>query len=420
MKSLDLSTSDVYWKNITCPHLQSLILTECTIQLNAEMHLPVLHHLYLDSLDSTSFHFQDIAMIIQFFKSPQLQYLDLSNNEISEMGNNLAQFFSNLTYLDLSHNKLTSISNLKHLVNIRTLILHGNAITIVSNAILSSLSRHPYKTILDLRNNQLVCDCSVEAFRTWVLTDNMVLLQHGDYQCYLQGSKQNISITEVNLDDCKSYLIQHISIGITFTIAALVVVVVVAVRYRWHIKYRFFLLVNRRNQQHFLVNDDDRIDDDEDGIPRYDAYVPYHIEDEDWVDEELLANIEKGEERFRLCLKTRDIRAGRPIFGELSLHIMLEAIKFLLYSTCRFVEDNWCYFELNMAHHRVMEEGRNVMILILLEEIPDNKMTLLLRQLFCRVQLLKWPDDEHGQYIFWRRLREELKRPVPLDRRFDI
>ncbi|XP_072039128.1 toll-like receptor 2 type-2 [Amphiura filiformis] len=192
------------------------------------------------------------------------------------------------------------------------------------------------------------------------------------------------------------------------------------VRYWWHFKYRFFLFFNRRrNQQHLIEDDGEQIDDDENGIPRYDAYVPYHIEDEDWVDGELLANIEEGEEPFRLCFKTRDIPAGRLIFNELSLHIQ-RSRKILAVLSPRFVEDNWCYFELNMAHHRVLEEGRNVMILIILEEIPNNKMTLLLRQLYCRVQCLKWPGDGHGQYLFWRRLREELKRPVPLDRRFNI
>ena len=147
--------------------------------------------------------------------------------------------------------------------------------------------------------------------------------------------------------------------------------------------------------------------------------MTYHGEDEEWVDEELVANIEEGEEPFRLCLRTRDIRAGRLIFNELSLHIQ-RSRKILVILSPRFVEDNWCYFELNMAHHRVLEENRNVMIFIILEEIPNNKLTLLLRQLFCRVQVIKWPGDGYGQRLFWRRLREELKRPVPLDRCFNI
>ena len=175
-------------------------------------------------------------------------------------------------------------------------------------------------------------------------------------------------------------------------------------------KYRNYLLNNNDNQNN---------DEDEGGLPLYDAYVTYHREDEDWIDGELVANIEEGEEPFRLCLRTRDIRAGRLIFNELSLRIQ-RSRKIIVILSPRFVEDNWCYFELNMAHHRVLEENPNVLIFIILEEIPNNKLTLLLRQLFCRVQVIKWPAGGYGQYLFWRRLREELKRPVPLDRRFNI
>ena len=226
-------------------------------------------------------------------------------------------------------------------------------------------------------------------------------------------------MTEIDLD-CESNMWVYISISIVCFVV-IVATTSLAVWYRWHIRYGFFLLFNRRRKyQNYLVNDDTADqDDDEGGLPRYDAYMTYHREDEDWVDEELVANIEEREDPFRLCLRMRDIRAGRLIFNELSLHIQ-RSRKILVILSPRFVEDNWCYFELNMAHHRVLEENRNVMIFIILEEIPNNKLTLLLRQLFCRVQVIKWPADEYGQNLFWRRLREELKRPVPLDRRFNL
>ncbi len=210
----------------------------------------------------------------------------------------------------------------------------------------------------------------------------------------------------------------YITIGVSCFIL-LVLATAIIVRYRWHIHYLRFIVFNRRPYENHLNVDDDDILDNEDGVPRYDAYVIYHIQDEDWVDAELLANIEEGEEPFRLCLKTRDIRAGRLIFNELSLHIQ-RSRKIIAILSPHFVEDNWCHFELNMSHHRVLEENPNVLIFILLDEFPQRRMTLLLRQLFCRVQCFRWPADGYGQYLFWQRLKEELKRPVPLDRRFQI
>ena len=56
-----------------------------------------------------------------------------------------------------------------------------------------------------------------------------------------------------------------------------------------------------------------------------------------------------------------------------------------------------------------------------LEEIPDAKKTLLLRQILCRNKtVLKWPHDNVGRDLFWQRLREELKMPVIINRRYEL
>ena len=405
-----------------CPSLKSLILTEGTVFYNerGEMHLPQLQELYLNRLSRLlSF---DITSVLTMFKAPKLQRLDLSENDITNINNELGKYLTNLTnlsYLDISYNKLVSVNNLHRLNNIVSLLIRGNVIKVVPKEMLRS--RHVNMSVLDISGNPFQCDCNLKAFKNWILTDTIVQMEttfEYDYKCFSPDSKKGFSITQINLD-CESHRLKYISTSVAFAIVILILAIMM-VRYRWHIKYKLFLWLNRRrDQQYYLMNDNERIDDDEGGVPRYDAYVPYHIDDEDWVDGELLANIEEGEEPFRLCLRRRDIRAGRPIFSELSLHIQ-RSRKILVILSPRFVEDNWCYFELNMAHHRVLEENRNVMIIIILEEVPDNKMTLLLRQLFCRVQYLKWPADGRGQYLFWRCLREELKRPVPLDRRFNI
>ena len=406
-----------------CPSLKSLDASgNWFYDGKFEVYAPCLETLLLNSITSSTSNVMDVP---QSFRSHQLKYLSFSGNKISFISEQDAAFFHNLTFLDLSDNMLTSINSLQYFRNLQKLYVHNNQIGTVPKSILSK-SKLPYLQELNLNQNQLVCDCSIEPLAKWLQTDKVVYLQSyrkgydGNYCCAFPESRRGQSITEINLD-CESHMWLYISIGITCFVV-LVVTASLAVWYRWHIRYHLFLLFNRtRNYQNYLVNDDDadQDDDDEEGLPRHDAYVTYHREDEDWVDEELVANIEEGEEPFRLCLRTRDIRAGRLIFNELSLRIQ-RSRKILVILSPRFVEDNWCYFELNMAHHRVLEENPNVMIFIILEEIPNNKLTLLLRQLFCRVQVIKWPADGYGQNLFWRRLREELKRPVPLDRRFNL
>ncbi|XP_072047159.1 toll-like receptor 2 type-2 [Amphiura filiformis] len=219
----------------------------------------------------------------------------------------------------------------------------------------------------------------------------MAHLHMGPYTCFYPDSEKDYSITQVNLD-CALHLWKYILIAIACTIVLISGILIV--RYWWHIKYKFFLLFNRRrNQQHHLIENAERIDDDENGPPRYDAYVPYHEESaDDWVHGELLPNIEQGEEPFRLFLRCRDMRIGRTKLDEIFLH-MQRSRKVLLILSPHFFEDNWCIKELEMAHYRVLEENRYVMIFIILEEIPNNKKTLLFRQLLCKVQCLKWPGD---------------------------
>ncbi|XP_072048543.1 uncharacterized protein [Amphiura filiformis] len=414
----------------TCRKLVALHLDESTLDLTeAEINVPQLQILHMAQVrlydqQLAINYVRNITRVLKLFKSHNLQILDLSSNDISTIDKEDAMLMRNLTELDLSNNQLTSLGNLHNLKYMQTLFLSGNKLRDVIESFLSK-SSHPRLQSVNLNNNPLVCDCSIVALRNWLLTDKQVFLygysaEDANYCCSSPDSKQGFSITEIALE-CKPKLWMYISIGIACFIVVVITTIIV-VRYRWHIQYIRFLLFNRRPYQNNLINNGDDVlgdDEDEDGVPRYDAYVIYHVQDEDWVDGELLANIEEGEEPFRLCLKTRDIRAGRLILNELSLHIQ-RSRKIIAILSPHFVDDNWCHFELNMAHRRLLEENPNVLIFILLEELPQRRLTLLLRQLFCRVLCLKWPGDGYGQYLFWQRLREELKRPVPLDRRFQI
>ncbi|XP_072019719.1 toll-like receptor 6 [Amphiura filiformis] len=367
--------------------------------------------------------------VLQNFNAPKLRHLELSFNQISVITKEDASFLRNLTmltHLNLASNTLTSFDYVQYLVNIETLILKGNKLITIPSTVFTE-SIHPFMKELDLADNAVICDCNIEAFKTWIMTDKTVHLQNPDqigkcnYCCVSPDVREGLSITEIDLD-CKSYLWLYISVGIISAVLLITVGFIVAL-YHWNIKNRLFLLFNRRRDPvNYLVNDDDHEDEDENGIPRYDAYVSYCNEDEDWICDELDPKIEGGEEPLRLCIRGRDIPANKPILESISLY-MKRSRKVVVILSPRYMEDrgrNKCKFELALAYQRLLEENETVLILILLEDIPENKMTLMLRQLFHRVQCLKWEGQECGQGLFWRRLREELKRRILVDDRYEV
>ncbi|XP_072037053.1 toll-like receptor 2 [Amphiura filiformis] len=431
LKQIDFSGTRISSSHfIRCSNLVVLDLSRATflyMHFKPVFDMPLLEKLNLPMVND---RYAENFVVLHSFEVPKLRYLDMSSNQISAITMGDAKLLSNLTYLNLANNSLTSFSYMQYFVNIETLILKGNKLVTIPGTLLTE-SAHPNMNELDLVDNSFVCDCKINAFKTWIMTDTKVHLQNPfvesgkcNYCCVPPDADEKISVTEIDtIDlDCKSYLWLYILVGIISALFIIIAGFIVAL-YHWNIKNRLFLLFNRRRDPvNYLVNDDEHDDEDENGIPRYDAYVSYCNEDEDWICDELDPIIEGGEEPLRLCIRGRDIPANKPILQYISLY-MKRSRKVVIILSPRYMEDrgrNKCKFELALAHQRLLEENETVLILILLEEIADNEMTLMLRQLFHRVQCLKWPGDECGQHIFWQRLREELKRRIHLDGQYEV
>ena len=99
---------------------------------------------------------------------------------------------------------------------------------------------------------------------------------------------------------------------------------------------------------------------------------------------------------------------------------MNKSRKVVLVLSPNFVESEWCYHEMRMAHMRLLDHKLDVLVLVLLKAIPEKKMTLSLRQLLCKKKYLKWPKDRAGQRLFWQRLRLEVKGPLHANRCFQL
>ena len=345
-----------------------------------------------------------------FINAPKLAYLDLTGNSIKKIGSEIANKYPDLIYLNVQDNDLTSLSGLEHLTFLQNLKAGSNKITGTAPCLLSGARS---LQTLDLNNNPFQCTCKIEHFKKWIKSDKKTWLQPGElYVCATPDNLKGISITAVELD-CRSKTIFYLSVTIP-SVLCLRAVLISVYQYRWHIKYRLFLLY--RNYHQFPNNDEDF----EMLQLQYHAYVAYNensAEDDAWVLDELQPNMEEGLEPLRLCIKSRDFTPGHFLLDSIDKSIH-QSRKTILVLSPNFVASEWCYHEMQMAQMRLLDDNLDVVVLVLLDAIPENKMTLSLRQLLCKKEYLKWPKNKVGQRLFWQRLRQEIKGPVHVDRCF--
>ena len=138
----------------------------------------------------------------------------------------------------------------------------------------------------------------------------------------------------------------------------------------------------------------------------YDVFVAYNWQDGYWVHGPLINELErKGP--FKLCIHQRDFIPGEYIEDVIAEKIG-KSRKTLLVLSPNFIQSNWCHFEMQMARNRLFEEGKDVLILVILEPLPTGTVNKTLSQLLSQKVYLEWTLDLEGQELFWRRLSDVL------------
>ncbi|XP_074602735.1 uncharacterized protein LOC141856348 isoform X2 [Brevipalpus obovatus] len=190
------------------------------------------------------------------------------------------------------------------------------------------------------------------------------------------------------------------------------------------------------------------VDDDFLHNYQYDAFVSYNVNDSDWVFNKLLPNLEelpaespvntshnnnnnnnnnqhqqqpsKGQDgghpncanrsHIKLCVYDRDFIAGRPI-SECITESIKNSRKVILVISNNFARSPWCRFETDLAHSTLMDQNREGLILIKLEEMSGEIVEKIAPQIHFLLKTriyLSWSSDQREQDIFWRKLRRAL------------
>ncbi|XP_067289159.1 toll-like receptor 8b [Pseudorasbora parva] len=336
---------------------------------------------------------------------PQLETLDLSKNKLSKITRKLSKHTNSLRVLDLSHNLIVKLnpSFLKDVKSLMILNLAFNHLKHISDQSFQTGSDH-YLRMLNLQRNPIRCNCDLLDFILWLEKSDTVLPRLAtDILCDLPESRRGLPMVNLDFQNaCINNSIAQILYVLTSSIIIAMMSITIAIHvFYWDISY-IYNFWRAKIKSYYLKTTD----------CTYDAFVMYDTKDpmaEEWVLNHLRFELEdRGRRVHPLCLAERDWTPGTPIMDNLNQSIH-RSRKTIFVLTEGFVHSGIFKMASFLAQQRLLEEGVDVMVLVLLEPVLRHSRILNLRRCLCGHSVLEWPRNPAAESWFWQSLRNAVR-----------
>lgn len=338
-----------------------------------------------------------------FSHAPNLIILDLSSNNFADRRALTATLFHPIPRLE----KLTLVrahlqtldffleANLINLTNLRANI---NDLQLINQTVIQAL---PHLKFLDLEYNSFTCDCSNAWFIDWAIRNNYTQVVYLDrYKCRYPPSLSGSSLANFDTESCNAH---YDFVCFVYTSSATIVTMIISFIYhflRWQVIYAYYLFLaflndrKRKNKNHEF---------------RYDAFISYNVQEEPWVMEELVPNLE-GQHGLKLCIHHRDFQPGKAIIDNI-VDGIYNSRKTVCLITQNYLKSVWCSNEIQVASFRLFDEQKDVLILVFLEDIPIHQLSpyYRMRKLVKKKTYLQWPKPGTDTRLFWQKLKMAIE-----------
>ncbi|KAJ3614815.1 hypothetical protein NHX12_018385 [Muraenolepis orangiensis] len=333
-----------------------------------------------------------------------LTVLNMDYNGLDEIPVDALMGLKKLKELSFNGNVLNSLrdSVFQDLLSLQELHLQKNLITAVRPQVFKPAMEN--LSLLDMGRNPFDCTCeSILWFVTWLnATNTSVMGSKDQFTCNTPLAYFNLTVMDFDSLSCKDSTPFQALYILSSTIVIAVMLVALLVRFHgWRIQFYWNVLINRT-----LGFSDVKVEEGREF--EYDAYVIHAEEDDKWVKRSLLP-LEK--EKYVFFKESRDFVPGTSLLNAI-VDNMKKSRKFLFVVSESLLNDSWCRrFKAHQALHQVIEDSRDSVILVFLQDVHDYRLSqaLFLRRGMLQPRcLLYWPVHQERVPAFRHKLRIAL------------
>lgn len=336
-----------------------------------------------------------------------LKEINLSFNGIFELAPSMFHNHPNLQLINVSNNLLTGIAfDLPDDMPLQTLDLSYNKIRVIDKAtmdVIDKLARKS-KLMINLSNNDLQCDCQAIYFLQWMVKNEEYFSDRNIYKCMFQNGTiitlhpMKDIVTQLQ-KQCESYTVLIVGISIAIVTSCIVLIGGLVYRYRWKLRYMYYMTRSRYYRYHPVATDDEFV---------YNAFISYCESDTDFVVKECIANLEHNG-NAKLCIHRRDFLPGEEITVNIT-NAIHESKKTICIITREFLKSYYCMFEFNMARMESIysRNGENILFLVFYEQILPRELPLVMLELVQQQSYIEYPNDEQGNVVFWDKIKNTI------------
>lgn len=241
----------------------------------------------------------------------------LENNHIVRLPSilNRTNNFERVTEIHARNNSITELNEDNIPPNLRVLDVEANRLTHLNASVLNALNATRQLRLMRFSSNLWQCQCPARDFLLFTQDHRSKI---GDLDRIRCDDKVLLKEKEIR-DFCPDDQTVIIAVAIVLALLGCSIGIMTALYYKYQQEIKVWLFAH--NLMVWFVTEMEV-----DQHKKYDAFVSYSHQDEDFVTESILSELENGTPPFKLCWHERDWMGGNPITQSVSVRILKDKL----------------------------------------------------------------------------------------------